>query len=78
MKDPIFNLPLWFQTEVKGEVFWAYNRKHLSDIRDYASAKLRERKATGYTTMVERLPSFIKSAKNRSAIIKAIDKMMKR
>lgn len=78
MKDPIFNLPLWFQTEVKREVFWAYNRKHLVDIRDYVSAKLRERKSNEYSTMVEKLPSFIKSAKNRSAIIKAIDKMMKR
>jgi DNA-directed RNA polymerase subunit M/transcription elongation factor TFIIS len=24
--DPIFNLPLWLQIEVKGKLFWAYNR----------------------------------------------------
>lgn len=78
IKDSVFNLPLWLQTEVKGEILWAYNRKHLSDIRDYVAAKLREREVDNYTTMVEKLPSFIKSAKNRAAILKAINKMMKR
>ncbi|MBK0402518.1 hypothetical protein I5M27_05945 [Adhaeribacter sp. BT258] len=73
--DPIFNLPLWFQTEIKGEIFWAYNREHLQEIKKYVSAKLRERQTTTHTTMVERLPNFIKSAKNRASILKAINKL---
>ncbi|MFT7070893.1 MAG: DNA-directed RNA polymerase subunit M/transcription elongation factor TFIIS [Spirosomataceae bacterium] len=73
--DPIFNLPLWFQADIKGEIFWAYNRKHLNEIRDYVSSKLRERQTMKYTTMVERLPNFIKFAKNREVIIKVIDKL---
>lgn len=76
--DPIFNLPLWYQTSIKGEAFWAYNREHLNEIRNYVSAKLRERQTTTHTTMVEKLPNFIKSAKNRKAILKAIDKLMKK
>lgn len=76
--DPVFNLPLWFQTEIKGKVFWAYNREHLNEIRKYVSAKLRERQTMTHTTMVERLPNFIKTRKNREIIIKNIDKLMKK
>ncbi|MCX6316889.1 MAG: hypothetical protein NTW29_06345 [Bacteroidetes bacterium] len=70
--DPVFNLPLCLQTNVKGHPFWAYNRRHLQAIKQYTTAKLRERQAIGYTTMVEKLPQFIKDAKNRRAILKAI------
>jgi hypothetical protein len=73
--DPVFNLPLRFQAEVKGNHFWAYNRQHLQDIKSYVKARLRERQADGCTTMVERLPQFIKEAKNREAILKAIEQM---
>ncbi|MGE0932635.1 hypothetical protein [Peijinzhouia sedimentorum] len=76
--DPVFNLPLWLQAEVKGNHFWAYNRGHLQDIKSYVHAKLRERQSEGYTTMVERLPQFIKEAKNREAILKTIEKLEKR
>lgn len=40
--DPIFNLPLWFQADVRGNLFWAYNRDHLSEIKAYVTSKLRE------------------------------------
>lgn len=76
--DPIFNLPLWLQTDVRGNVFWANNRNHLEHIREYVDSKLRERQTMEYTTMVERLPNFIKSAKNRDHILKAIDKLMRK
>jgi len=75
--DPIFNLPLWIQAEVKGNLFWAYNKRHLHDIKKYVQARLRERQSKGYTTMVERLPKFIKEAKNRDAILKAIEQLEK-
>jgi NAD-dependent SIR2 family protein deacetylase len=76
--DPVFNLPLWLQAEVKGNHFWAYNRRHLGDIKSYVQAKLRERQSEGYTTMVERLPQFIKEAKNREAILKTIEQLERR
>lgn len=76
--DPVFNLPLWFKSQVKGNILWAYNRKHILEIHDYVSSTLRERQTLEYTTMVERLPSFITAAKNRAAVLKALDKMLKK
>lgn len=76
--DPVFNLPLWFQAEIRGTLFWAYNREHLNEIRNYVAAKLRERQTVMYTTMVERLPDFITTAKNRSLVIKTIDKLLRK
>ncbi|MBS1555894.1 MAG: hypothetical protein JSU09_13295 [Bacteroidetes bacterium] len=73
--DPVFGLPLWFQSDIRGDLFWAYNRDHLNEIKSYVSSKLRERQTTTHTTMVERLPNFIKEAKNRQTIIKAIEKL---
>ncbi len=70
--DPVFGYALWFQTAIRGDLFWAFNRRHLTDIRNYVQSRLRERRMTGHMTMVERLPAFIKSAKNRDAILKAI------
>jgi endogenous inhibitor of DNA gyrase (YacG/DUF329 family) len=73
--DPIFGLPLWFQTGIKDNLFWAFNREHLMEIKAYVKARLRERQTTTYTTMVEKLPNFIKDSKNRDAILKAIAKL---
>jgi len=73
--DPLFNLPLWLQSEMKGNLFWAYNRKHLNDIKTYVASKLRERQTLTHTTMVEKLPTFIKDAKNREALIKIIERL---
>lgn len=76
--DPIFNLPLWLQGEFKGDVLWACNREHLREIRNYVASKLRERQTLTHTTMVEKLPQFIKAAKNREGILKLIDKMLRK
>lgn len=73
--DPIFNLPLWLQVDIRGNLFWAYNRAHLQEIKNYVSSKLRERQTTTHTTMVELLPNFIKDAKNRDAIVNAIERL---
>jgi DNA-directed RNA polymerase subunit RPC12/RpoP len=76
--DPLMNLPLWLQGTVRGETLWAYNRQHLLDIRSYVASKLRERQTARYTTMVEKLPVFISSAKNRRAVLKEIDKLLQK
>lgn len=77
--DPYWGFPLWFQTEVKGHLFWGYNREHLVEIETYIKADLRE-VTVPYRShkMVSRLPSFIKDAKNREAILKAIERMLKK
>ncbi len=76
--DPIFGLPLWFQADVRGDLFWAYNRDHLKEIKSYVASKLRERQTNTHTTMVERLPNFIKDSKNRERIVKVIERLEKK
>ncbi|MCA6364880.1 MAG: hypothetical protein IM638_17750 [Bacteroidetes bacterium] len=76
--DPIFNLPLWLQSDVKGKSLWAYNISHLCEIRNYVTAKLRERQTSAFTTMVEKLPNFIKIGKNREAVLKEIDRLLRK
>lgn len=74
--DPIFGLPLYYQTKIKEEILWAYNKDHLIAIKDYVSSDLRERTSHKFKmTMVEKLPQFIKNAKNREEVLKAIDKI---
>jgi hypothetical protein len=50
----------------------------LNEIRSYVSSRLRERQTMSPTTMVERLPNFIKEARNRETIVKAIDKLLRK
>jgi len=77
--DPAFGLPLWYQDEVKGHVLWAFNHAHLNEIRNYVAAQLRERPISKLKmAMVDKLPEFIKSAKNRSEMIDALDRMEKK
>ena len=74
--DPAFGLPLWYQENVKDEILWAFNKAHLKEIKNYVAAELRERTTDRFKmTMVEKLPNFIKSAKNREEVLKAIEKM---
>ncbi|WP_170172501.1 hypothetical protein [Hymenobacter rigui] len=44
-------------------------------LEQYIGAKLRERNQPRYMTMVEQLPQFIKSAKNRDALLKLLERM---
>ena len=74
------NPRLWLSLPCCGETLWAYNHAHLAELRAYVAAGLRER-ATGEVnslrngTMINRLPKWLKSRKNREAILKAIDKL---
>lgn len=75
--DWYFRQPLWLQISCCGETLWAYNLKHLEYIENYVAAKLRERTRIPNTnkSVASRLPTWIKSAKNRGAILKAIGKL---
>ena len=77
--DPHYDHPLWLQGNIKGNLFWAYNDEHLDYLKQYITAKIRER-AVGATfmTMIARLPNFIKSAKNRPTLLKLIEKLEKK
>ncbi|MET7361829.1 hypothetical protein ABZS76_25740 [Streptomyces sp. NPDC005562] len=77
--DPYFGLPLWLQTETRHGRVWAYNPEHLGLMRQFVQAPLRERPPWDSSgrkmTLVARLPAWIKNAKNRAEVLRAIDRI---
>lgn len=75
-RESWYNLPLWFQKEFDGRIFWAYNLDHIDYLEKYIGADLRERNSkVNYTsTLVARLPQFVKAAKNREKLLKILKK----
>ncbi|NML69628.1 hypothetical protein HHL23_07445 [Chryseobacterium sp. RP-3-3] len=71
-QDEVFGCPLYFQDDCKGNLFWAKNREHLLEMEAYVSSELRT--LPYRMRMVERLPAFIKEAKNREAVLKILQK----
>ncbi|MFX0592025.1 hypothetical protein [Melissospora conviva] len=75
-RDPYFGLSLWLSIDCRGRVLWAYNAEHLELLESYVSAGLRERgRGARSMSMVERLPKWIKDARNRTEVVRAIRRM---
>lgn len=76
IREHWYNLPLWFQKEISGNVFWAYNLDHVNYLQRYINARLRERNSIiNYnSSLVSRLPQFVKAAKNREKLLKILKK----
>ncbi len=78
MTDSVFGLPLWLQKDFRGNLLWAFNYEHLTLLRQYIGAKLRERGVSPRTSlrknsaMLSRLPAFKTKAANREALLKLI------
>lgn len=75
-KEMWYNLTLWYQKEFEGSIFWAYNLDHIDYLERYISADLRERNVEGSSnsTLISRLPRFVKAAKNREKLLKILKK----
>jgi hypothetical protein len=77
--DPYFGMPLWLQVETRHGWLWAYNLEHLDLIHRFVQAALREQACwneIGYRmTLVARLPAWIKRAKNRDEILRAVNRI---
>ena len=75
--DSYFGASLWLQTECVGESLWAFNRRHLDYLENFVSAKHRQRNPNVDTwlngSLASRLPKWIKAAKNREQVLKAIE-----
>jgi hypothetical protein len=60
-------------------VVWAYNLEHLDLLRRFVAASLRERppwyEHGRKMTYIGRLPAWIKRAKNRDEVLRAIDRL---
>jgi hypothetical protein len=70
---------LWLQTETRHGAVWAYNLEHLNLLGRFVAASLRERdpwyEHGRKMTCVARLPAWIKSAKNRTEVLRAVDRI---
>ena len=79
VREQTYNFPLWFQEEVNKEIFWAYNQNHIDYLERYIQAGLRERnsKINYNSSLVSRLPQFVKAAKNRDKLLKILKKWKK-
>ncbi|MCH5585105.1 hypothetical protein MK805_08990 [Shimazuella sp. AN120528] len=75
--DWYFGYPLVLQIPCCGKTLWAYNREHLMYLKSYVEAELREHYPY-YLSVESMLPNWIKSAKNRKLILKAIAKLEER
>ncbi|MDO4880633.1 MAG: hypothetical protein Q3983_05075 [Capnocytophaga sp.] len=69
--DSLFGLPYFFQTNIRGNLFWARNPLHIQLMQDYIASTLREREGM---SIVARLPTFIKVKKNRELLLKTLHK----
>ncbi|KRE02031.1 hypothetical protein M3582_07970 [Priestia megaterium] len=72
--DWYFQLPLYLQIECSGNTLWALNLEHLNYIENYIEAELRE-SYPYYLSVESRLPKWMKLAKNREDVLKAIQKL---
>ena len=77
-KDQYYGYDFWYKTNFKNNCFWAYNLEHLNEIEEYVVADVRKRHLGEYQSMVERLPKWIGSKKNRDDLIKSIIKLKKK
>lgn len=78
--DGYFGFDLWLVTTCNGNSLWAFNQKHLDFLENYVAAALRtrspdEERGWRNSSLASRLPKWIKSAKNRDALLKSIDEL---
>src|SRR5579862_9869195 len=72
---PYLCVPLWLQTRCKNHVLWAFNEKHLQFLEDYISQTLRKRPLNFNGSLQSRLPRWILSAKNRTAVASGVRRL---
>lgn len=77
--DPYFGFELWYRSETKFGLLWAYNLMHLDIIESYVSSIIRNRNglANQNNSIGSRLPQWVKDAKNREYLLKIIQRLKK-
>ncbi|CAA6604164.1 conserved hypothetical protein [Rhodospirillaceae bacterium LM-1] len=79
------SVELWLRTPCCGDTLWAYNLEHLSYLKGFIAASLRERRPDRRTpkgpviwqnkAAISRMPRWMKDHRNRGAILAAIAKL---
>jgi hypothetical protein len=79
VQDSYFGLPLWLQIAIGDRILWFHNFRHLQFVEAFVRATLRERRTDLHgcrnASVISRLPNWVKAAKNRKHILKAIDRL---
>jgi hypothetical protein len=75
--DPFFGFALWYQAVCcGGRTLWALHDAHLALLEGYVAAGLRERSLPRpKKTMVDRLPVWLKAAKNRDEVLRVLARL---
>jgi hypothetical protein len=80
--DGYFGLSLWLQTELSDGILWFHNLRHLQYVEAFVRATVRERRTDLHgcrnASVISRLPNWVKAAKNRRHILKAIDSLKRK
>lgn len=84
--DPFFGIPLWLTVPCCGRSLWCYNSGHLDLLRHWIAADHRERGSEPprsgdrweTLTLLEDLPAWITSRKNRRHVLEALDRLDER
>jgi hypothetical protein len=77
-RDPYLRLPLRLRARTRHGVLYAYNSAHLDWIEAFVAAPLRERRVehgSANRSIASRLPVWVKSAKNREEVLRAVARM---
>ena len=80
-RDPYLQVPLQLQTRTRHGVLYAYNAVHLDWIEAFVAAGLRERRigeGMANRSIASRLPAWIKAAKNREDVLRALARLRRR
>lgn len=75
--DPHFGLPLRLVESTRAGLLWAYNAEHLQALHEYAGATLREGRGH-HRSMFSRLPQWMKLARNRALLQRAVERLQRR
>lgn len=78
-REPLFGLPLALTESLgRARTLWAFNAAHLSELKRFVAATLRERSGAAGMSYFARLPAWLTSARMRPAVLKAIARLEQR
>lgn len=71
-------LSLWLQVPCAGQVFWAFDARHLAHLKEFIQADLRERCGATNASVMSRLPGWLEEARLRAVALRAVDLRLER
>lgn len=74
--EPYFGYQLTNHISIKGNPLSIFSPKHALDIAEYIEAEDRPHPENSKWSMVNRLPKWVKLAKNRKVVLKALSKII--